>query len=210
MKKIGIFGGTFDPVHLGHILCVKHLLNLHFLDEILILPSQNPPHKKQSDLTPFLHRVAMLKIAFQSYKKIDISLLEQDPLKTHYSIDTLNKLKKENLKNSYYFILGEDNLQNIHTWKKYHLFILENNFILIRRGGHCFQFNDCPHLTKEEFSKLTQNKIETPLIPISSTLIRNWLKKRDSKASESLSKEVFQYIHDHQLYDDPKTIKCST
>lgn len=199
MKKIGIFGGTFDPVHIGHIECIKHILNNTILDQIIIIPAANPPHKLNNKISPLKHRIKMLELAFRNIKNVVVSN-EESGDKPNYTVLTMRKMKKQYPDSHLFFILGTDNLKTIHTWKDYKSFINENDFILMCRGGYGVSYEDCPDLTTIEFNILTKNKIDTPLINISSTEIREAILKGKNNIPEYLLKDICAYIKSNKLF----------
>ena len=199
MEKIGIFGGTFDPVHKGHIECIKYILNENIFDRVIIVPSSNPPHKIHNKISPVRHRIKMLELAFHNIPDVIISDIEKQGKSPNYTVLTMKTLKKQYTDSRIFFILGEDNLKTIHTWKDYKKLINENDFILMRRGGYALTLKDCPDLTSDEYKKLTERKINTPLINISSSEIRGKIHKKSKTVKEYLTKEVYEYIFSHNI-----------
>lgn len=197
-KKSGIFGGTFDPVHIGHVECVKYLLNNSFLDEIIIMPSGIPPHKNINNITPIDHRLKMLEIVFQNIAYVSNLECIDEPCFTYF---TLKTLKESNKNCDIFFILGEDNLYSINKWKNYKELINENNFILMKRGGFDVYHKDCSFLTMQEFNKLTANTISTPQISISSSLLRNMIKNKNDNINLYIEPKVIEYIKKNDLYN---------
>ncbi|EKD26524.1 MAG: hypothetical protein ACD_79C01138G0004 [uncultured bacterium] len=199
MNEIGIFGGTFDPPHLGHIVCAKHLLQTRIIEKLLIVPAFSPPHKTYK-ITDFEHRLNMLKLSFEGISDIEFSTIERILRKPNYSYITLRKLKEAHPNWNMHFIIGLDNLLSIHTWKNYKTLIKENNFILINRGGYRIKYLDCKNLTLSEYNKLTKNTIKTPRLNISSTKLREDLFNNKKTVLKHLTKKVFEYIKDNKLY----------
>lgn len=135
-RRIGVFGGTFDPVHLGHIRLAEVALNEITLDEIVFLPAALPPHK-DGEIADFKHRFAMLKIVCNDVSEFSISTLEEMLPKPSFTIDTLAVLQKHHdFDGKLYFIMGSDSFLDISTWKEYGK-VLENiHLILACRYGY--------------------------------------------------------------------------
>jgi nicotinate-nucleotide adenylyltransferase len=121
-RRIGVLGGTFDPVHNGHLAIAGHVLKLMQLDSILFIPAARPPHKVHLHLTPFSHRLAMLECAVKDNPRYFVSSMEEQRKGPSYSIDTLKELR-ENFDTDVrlFFIVGMDAFVEIDTWKDYHL-----------------------------------------------------------------------------------------
>lgn len=119
LKKVGILGGTFDPIHLGHIGLAKAALAEMALDEIIFIPSAIPPHKNRK-ISPFDHRVKMLKIACRGYEKFNVCTIEGDLPKPSFTLDTMVALTEHFGGNQqFYFIIGSDAFLEFTTWKGY-------------------------------------------------------------------------------------------
>ena len=121
-RRIGVLGGTFDPVHNGHLAIAGHVLKLLHLDSILFIPAARPPHKGHLHLTPFSHRLAMLRCAVKEEPRYFVSAMEEQREGPSYSVDTLQDLR-ESLDPDVrlFFIIGMDAFVEIDTWKDYHL-----------------------------------------------------------------------------------------
>ena len=133
-QRVGIFGGTFDPVHTGHTRIVELLLQKYSLDTILIIPVLVPPHKIQP-CASYAHRVAMLEIAFSNTPDVTISLIEGERQKTSYTIETMHELQQRLGRQEFYLILGTDSFVELHLWYKFRRLLCEANFIIAARPG---------------------------------------------------------------------------
>jgi nicotinate-nucleotide adenylyltransferase len=197
MKTTGVLGGTFDPVHIGHLQCASFILKEKNLDEILFVPAGTPPHKDKK-ITSSSHRLCMLELAKGNTPQMTISRAEIERPGPHFSIDTMRQIKKEHPATRFFFVLGEDNIPFLHTWHEYRSFIEENEFILLRREGVLVKNN---LLKDKEFKKIRDNSVQSPLVPCSSTLIREKIRNRESAAAW-LHPKVWEYIIFNRLYVD--------
>lgn len=189
--KIGLYGGTFDPIHVGHLIVIENVINQMGLDRVIILPSSNPPHKKHKDKTDADIRVEMVSEAIRDNKKIILSTLESTHKTVRYTHQTLEYFS-ENLKNhEIYYIMGEDSFMTIDSWRNYKE-ILTYNIIVFARTS----INKNSDLVKkvEEIKKDNSNifLIDTLNINISSTLIRSLAK--ENKSIKYLVKDEVDYI----------------
>ena len=119
MKKIGIFGGTFNPVHKGHELTAVNFLDKFKLDKLLIMPSNIPPHKQVDANITAVQRFEMCRICFDKYDNIYVSDFEIKKDGLSYTFDTVTELKKNYMNDKLYFLVGSDMLLSLETWYKY-------------------------------------------------------------------------------------------
>lgn len=133
--RIGIFGGRFDPVHIGHLILAQDVLEHAHLDKILFLLSYSPPHKEVS--LSFENRLLLLKTALTPFKKFEVCTIERElALEKSYTVRVLEVLKKRFYKDELFFIMGEDQFINLNTWYKPHkLFELSKVIVLKRHEG---------------------------------------------------------------------------
>ena len=194
--KIGLFGGTFDPIHLGHLIVMENVLNFMNLDKIIILPSSNPPHKLNKDKTDVKLRVDMVKKAIENNNRIILSTFEADNNEVIYSYQTINYFKEKYSADEFYYIMGEDSFMNIESWKNYKDLLRENLIVFARSS-----IDSQSSLVKKvkETNKENIHLINNLNINISSTLIRNLLK--DGKSIRYLvTDNVYDFIMENKLY----------
>jgi len=134
-KKIGILGGTFNPIHKGHLKVAQTVIKKFHLDQILFIPSYIPPHKEKKNILSPVHRFRMVKLATAGYPNFIPSRIEIDAQEKSYSIITVRKIKELNPESLIFFILGIDAFLEIDTWKDYFELIEECSFIVISRPG---------------------------------------------------------------------------
>lgn len=133
--RIGLLGGTLDPVHFGHLRSADEIREALELDEIWFMPAALPPHKEPSTLTPFTHRLAMVKLAVASIDYFKITAIENERPGPSYSIDTLKALRKRHKDEAeFFFILGSDAFLDIETWKDYGSLTDYASLVIMRRG----------------------------------------------------------------------------
>ena len=198
MIKVGIMGGTFDPIHIGHLILAMEAINYKNLDEVRFIPTGNPNFKQDKNVTDKQKRFEMVKIATQDNKKFNVCDYEINKNGVTYSWETMKYLR-ENYDYDFYFIMGEDSLMSVETWENAEDF-LENTKILacIRR--------------QEEMSKLDVKiddlkskgyfveKIPTSFIDISSTKIREKV-QTNQDFRYFVPNQVFEYIVRNKLYE---------
>lgn len=132
---VGVLGGTFDPVHSGHLWVADRVRHVMALSSVLLLPTAVPPHKKLRDLAPAHHREAMLRLALAERKGLSLCTLELVQNGVCYSIDTLRKLREGPPHVEPLFCLGLDALLQIHTWREYRRLLAEFDLIVVDRAA---------------------------------------------------------------------------
>lgn len=197
-RKIGIFGGTFDPVHLGHVAIVVALTEAHGLDEVLIIPTHVNPHKNHTLPTAAKHRFRMCKKAFADLPYVKILSLELERDAPSFTIDTVRELHKQKIvaeNDTLFLLLGQDVLQNFSKWKCAEELIGRAMPLVARRTGFKLPASNSP-LQKS----LKKGMTNTPCYDISATEVRKRL-KRGLYCGHMLDKLVYNYIKRHKLYE---------
>jgi len=190
MSKVGIFGGTFDPIHLGHLITAQSVKEIRNLDKIIFIPAYISPHKTDAKPSSPEDRLNMIKIAVDGIPFFDCSDIEVNKGGISYTIDTLRELKK------YYdkieFIIGYDNIFTFHTWKEPdEIFKLADVIVLKRKSSHPPQFED-KYFRQAIF-------VQTRGIEISATDIRERVKS-GMPINFLVPPKVMEYIYNHKLY----------
>ena len=191
--RICLFGGTFDPPHIGHLLIAQTVYEEEKFDKILFIPAFNPPHKNK--ITPINNRLEMLKIAIQSNPNFEISDLEIKRRGISYSIDTISLIKRkiDEKKDKLFYLIGSDSLLELANWKNPDKLLKECQVIVAIRPG--FRPSDIPSwiLHQIRFANI-------PRFEISSSNIRHrWIQNKTIRYMVTLP--VWDYIEKHNLYN---------
>lgn len=198
MKKYGIFGGSFNPIHYGHLMICEYIKEEMGLDKVIFIPTGNPPHK-ELELSAE-DRYEMVRLAISPNPDFEISDIETTRVKKSYTVDTIRELKKIYKEEKLYFLIGLDSLFQLKTWMKIGDLSQEIEFVVALRPGY---------LDKEEVNKEIDflrenfgtkiNLIKTPLYEISSTDLRDRI--REGKYLRYLiPKKVLDYIEESGFY----------
>lgn len=165
MKKVGILGGTFNPPHIGHLIMANEVYHALQLDEVRFMPNAIAPHKKKEDESTDENRLRMVQLLVEPYKEFTVETIELERGGVSYTYDTMVALKKREPDVEFYFIIGGDMIDSLHSWYKINELVNIVQFVGLKRPG-----------TK---SKSTYNvkMIEAPEIDLSSTFIRERLAK---------------------------------
>lgn len=196
--RIGLYGGTFDPIHTGHLIVIENAINYMNLDKVIILPSSNPPHKKHKKKTATNIRVEMVAEAIKDNDRIILSTYESTDQTVRYTHETIRYFKKYFPEDEIFYILGEDSFLTIDTWKNYED-ILDENIIVFTRSNID---SDSELVKKVEIIKKDNPNIfliNNLNINISSTLIRGLVKNKKS-IKYLVSDEVKYMIEKRGLY----------
>jgi nicotinate-nucleotide adenylyltransferase len=135
--KWGLLGGTFDPIHTGHLRCAEEILEIFDLNRIIFVPASKPPHKIHGDITSFHYREQMITLAIEGNPVFSFSDVEKRRENTSYSVETVEYILKKYMENlELYFILGQDAFHAIQTWKEWEKLLLLCNFVVMTRPGY--------------------------------------------------------------------------
>lgn len=197
--KIAVMGGTFDPIHYGHLVVAEAARAKFNFDKVIFMPTGSPAHKQEMDVTEGYHRYQMTVLATSSNPYFEVSKIELERMGITYTIDTIKELKRLFGDIKIYFITGADALLEILTWHKVEELFSICEFIAATRPG--FHKKDMEQKLKEISSKFRENinMLDIPALAISSTHIR----KRVSEGEPIkylLPESVEQYIYEKGLY----------
>lgn len=199
MKKIGIMGGTFNPIHFGHLFLAENAYEQIGLDQILFMPSKNPPHKVKLETVSDQQRTDMIGLAIQDNPHFSISTMELEREGMTYTADTLTILEKEKQDSHYYFIVGADSLFMMQNWyQPQTLFKLCTIVAASRDNVVKEQLEKQSEYLKQQF-KANILLLDMPTIQISSANIRERVAQGKS-VRYYLPEKVLEYIRDNKLY----------
>jgi nicotinate-nucleotide adenylyltransferase len=189
---IGVFGGTFNPPHVGHLIVMESVQDQLSFDRVLFIPSANPPHKKNPTLAPSEHRFAMTKLAIDDNKAYEVSDLEIQRVGTSYTIDTLKILNSLYPSASLSLIIGADNFVEIDSWRSpEEIFSMADVLVMSRPG---FSTTNVRH----SYSRHVRF-VNVPSVGISGSDIRRRI-KQNRTIRYLVPDSVLKYIHHHRLY----------
>jgi len=199
-KKIGLYFGTFNPIHVGHLTIANYMAEYSDLDEIWMVVTPHNPHKKKSSLLSNTHRLTMVRIALEDYSKIKASNVEFDLPQPNYTVNTLVHLEENYSEHQFCLIMGEDNLNSLHKWKNYEV-------ILDRYAIYVY-----PRITNTSATALKKTKValvttdhpkvtmvNAPIMELSSTFIRKAIKE-GKNIRPMLPQHVWEYIDEMSFY----------
>src|SRR5438067_419416 len=136
-RRVAIFGGTFDPVHNGHIEAARKVCELFALDELIFVPACVPPHKRTASITSAFHRFAMLALATNDEPRWRVSTIELDEPERPYAIETVERIKKQaNGDARLFFLMGTDSWGEITTWREWQRLLTICDQIIVKRPGY--------------------------------------------------------------------------
>jgi len=219
-KRIAIYGGTFDPVHDGHLAVAQNVLSLFALDEVLFIPAHVAPHKRGREVTPGLERYAMLALATQSYERLRISTIELDAPERPYTIDTLARLQAEvGPQARLFFMMGADSWADITTWREWEKLLRMSDHIVVTRPGYEMNAEHVTEDVRERIVDLRGAQAEAAareaggavgpkiyvtdavLMDVSATEIRRSIREgRTDALSRLVPAPVADYIKKYRLY----------
>ena len=187
--KIGLYFGSFNPVHNGHLIIAKHVINNTDLKQVWMVISPQNPLKKSNSLLNKYDRLNMVQSALEGETKIKASTIEFNLPTPSFTIDTLAYLKEKHKQHQFSIIMGSDSFTNIKKWKNYEIIVKNYEIYIYQRAGY--------HIENTE--EATVNKLEAPLIEISSSAIRKIIK--DGKSIRYLVPDVVdQQIKENKYY----------
>ena len=186
MSNIGLYLGTFNPIHNGHVTLAKYFSNLPELDEVLVVISPQSPFKLEDTFINDIERLDLAIKVFKNFKNVRVSDIEFKMSRPNFTIDTLKEFKKRHKDNNLILLIGEDNLIGFNKWKNYKEIIEIADIYVYPR--------DTDHRIPDEILKNTKIKfVDAPKIKISSSLIRNYLKEK-KKINHLVPSEVIDFI----------------
>ncbi|MEO8497072.1 MAG: nicotinate-nucleotide adenylyltransferase [Planctomycetota bacterium] len=172
--KLGIFGGSFDPIHYGHLLLAETCREQCRLDRVLLVPAAVPPHKQSREMTAGRDRIEMVRLAIGGHEHLAVSTIEIDRGGVSYTVDTLAALAEQQPGSSLFFLMGADSLKDLPTWREPRRLCELAVPLVVRRAGLPEpDFSLISHLvTPARLDEIRAHQVEMPIIELSSTEIR--------------------------------------
>ena len=198
-------GGTFDPIHNGHLAAAQSVAETFQVDEVHFVPAFSPPHKQSRGITSPFHRFAMVTLAMAPFERFRSSTIEVDALEKRYTVETLEAMQQAYPGSELLFIIGTDMYQEIETWKNFRRLFELAHLVIVNRPGFPFRQDVAPFQILNVNQPVTLPQGATvfylPFVqqPISSTEIRGDL-KRGAEVSHWLPPLVWSYIERNRLY----------
>ncbi len=150
-RRVAFYGGSFDPLHNGHLTIARRLTELFNLDEFIFIPAFHAPHKKDNQPTSAFHRLAMISLATKDESKIKFSTIELDAPEKPFTFETQTKLKNELANTEIFFVIGADSWAEIDTWREWEKVLTLTNIIVVTRPDYEIKFS---HVTQEIQGKI--------------------------------------------------------
>ena len=213
-RKIGVYGGSFDPPHRGHMAIARGVTEQFGLDEFMFVPAFHAPHKSDLKPTSAFHRYAMLALATQENPKLIVSRIELEQPDRPYSVETLGRLTAEMPEASIFFVIGADSWEDIRTWREWETVLTLTNIIVVTRPG--FEIGT-DHVTDQvserivDLRRAERSGIDRATGPrifftdvvqmqISATSIRNAVRSGSGEWRNDVPQEVAKYVEKYQIY----------
>jgi len=199
--RLGLYGGSFDPIHYGHLLLAECARETLQLDEVRLIPAAVPPHKQSRELAPAKHRLAMLELALAGHEQIKSSHLEIDRGGISYTVDTLTAIHGQHPNAALFLLMGADSLHDLPTWREPKQICELATIAVVRRGGSPEpDFSVLkPIVSNERLQTIRQAQVQMPLIELSSTDLRHRAATNQSLRFRT-PRAVEKYIETHGLY----------
>ena len=210
--RVAIYGGSFDPVHNGHIAIGRKLLPMFALDKFIFVPAFHAPHKPHRKPTSAFHRYAMLCLATKDDDRIEVSQMEFEAPEKPYTIDTLSRLVSIMPETDIYFVMGADSWQDIRTWRQWEDVLLLTDHIVVTRPGFPIDFEHVTDAARERIVELRGGRHFEPdggkhiyitdavELSISATEIRADIREGGGSHLSEMPDEVAKYIEKYQIY----------
>lgn len=202
-KKVGIMGGTFDPIHIGHLILAEKAYEQLELSRVLFMPSGNPPHKRnRRGRASDSQRAEMVRLAIRDNPHFELSLVEMHDEGYTYTYRTLETLKRENPDTDYYFIIGADSLFDLDTWREPGRILACCHMVVATRNHTPLQEleKQMDYISRKYRGNLI--RLDTLNIDVSSAVLRQWLQEGKS-IHYYVKKDVFDYICENHIYHTP-------
>ncbi|HVR76522.1 MAG TPA: nicotinate-nucleotide adenylyltransferase [Planctomycetota bacterium] len=198
--KLGILGGSFTPIHNGHLAMADAVRRAHGLDRVIFVPAGRPPHKR-ADLAPPADRLEMVRLATKGREGVEASGIEIERPGTSYTVDTLEAFRALHPGAELYFIIGEDSVPELPGWREPARILELARIVAVNRPGPptTFRAEAFPGVPRDVIDRLEKDRVHMPPSPVESTRIREAV-ARGETISGSVPGAVEAYIRRHGLY----------
>ncbi|PJJ10292.1 nicotinate-nucleotide adenylyltransferase [Flavobacterium sp. 1] len=200
--KIGLYFGTYNPIHVGHLIIANHMAEHADLDQVWMVVTPHNPFKKKTTLLDDYHRLQMVHLATEDFLKIKPSDIEFKLSQPNYTVNTLVHLQEKFPSHKFSLIMGEDNLKSLHKWKNYEVILEHHNIYVYPRISSETDTSLKSELAKQNLELKNHPKIhliDAPVVEISSTFIRENIKK-GKNVQPLLPYKVWDYIDHNNFY----------
>jgi len=204
-QRIGVYGGTFDPIHIGHLVAAEEVRAVLRLDRLLFLPAGDPPHKHWKGLTAAVHRKRMVEVAIADNPLFELSTIDLDRPGPHYSADALAILQAREPNTDLWFVMGEDTLLDIPNWHAPERIVEFARLAVVTRPGWKVSIEDLASLDAAIPGIVRQSDfVSIPMLDIASRRVRERI-RQNAPYRYLLRADVAAYIEAHDLYGITET-----
>lgn len=199
--RLGIYGGTFDPVHYGHLLLAESCREHCRLDQVWFMPAASPPHKSGATVSPAEHRLAMLELAIGGQESLHVSRLELDRGGVSYTVETLQALAEQDANRELFFLMGADSLHDLPSWREPGAICRLATLVIVARPGQPpVDFSSLRSFTSEErIERFRRHQVTMPQIDLTSRELRRRVASGESIRFRT-PRAVEAYIQAQGLY----------
>jgi len=204
LQRIGIIGGTFDPIHTGHLIIAQEVAWRLGLDKVLFVPAGNPPHKRNQLVTEAYHRLEMVRLAIEGNSLFELSMVDAVRVGYSYTADMLEELSLEFKDSELYFIIGADAASELVNWHKPEKVLELAQLAVVSRPGYNLNLDDL----KERFPEIQSRMVllDSAMIQLAANQIRQYVQKGES-IRYLVPPSVEAYIYRERLYSSPESSK---
>ena len=214
LRRVAIYGGTFDPVHNGHLEVARRVRKLFELDEVIFVPACVPPHKRNANITSAFHRFAMLALATEEDQQLRVSTIELDAPELPYAVETVDRMKDVSVRT--FFLIGADSWSEISTWHEWQKLLTMCELIVVTRPGYEINSIATPSTEMVDLRNVDANQIgelvkrdgqprvfitNVAMIDVSATRVRVAVQANDEAGLQTMvPPAVARYIDKYNLY----------
>ena len=214
LRRVAIYGGTFDPVHNGHLEVARRVRKLFELDEVIFVPACVPPHKRNANITSAFHRFAMLALATEEDQQLRVSTIELDAPELPYAVETVDRMKDVSVRT--FFLIGADSWSEISTWHEWQKLLTMCELIVVTRPGYEINSIATPSTEMVDLRDVDANQVSelvkrdgqprvfitnVAMIDVSATRIRVAVQANDEAGLQTMvPPAVARYIDKYNLY----------